>query len=359
MNSKLKLRLKELKKDSKKMMELIRQEALASQFLIGSHNAIKLEKSLALIDRLDLADKTLLTPSIHRVHSKRLEARYIKKWQKLKKSKLESWSKLPLAHRKNTSKPTEDEIASSQLRFFTLVDSVTAMDHQSALKVSILMKNELLTSLAKTKGLWCLGAIEGEVISLKAMRRIRDEDVNGNSERRKLDVCEVLASELGGTLFENDSSLFLIHFHGVLVAKNEGQFSEFNNNLQKIKRWNVAPRQIEIKKLSTQFNNKPKGIEMNLKHIATYLTKGGNDWVSNKAYLRYKIGFENDDFENEQIWILKNWRRSELLKKEHSEEGITDSLSLTSGEIIELTLFLDNLMSLNRTRTGYLISTGS
>jgi hypothetical protein len=95
--------------------------------------------------------------------------------------------------------------------------------------------------------------------------------------------------------------------------------------------------------------------------IADLLIKDGNDWCSNKAYLRYKVGFELDDSEviDEQTWVLKNWRRNELLKKEHSEDGIEDILSMTPEEVVELTLFIDGLMSLNRTRTGYLISTGS
>ena len=113
--------------------------------------------------------------------------------------------------------------------------------------------------------------------------------------------------------------------------------------------------------MSTSFGNKSKSTEQNLKHISTYITKGGNDWCSNKAYLRYKVGFELDDSEvvDEQTWVLKNWRRNELLKKEHSEDGIEDVLSMTPEEVVELTLFIDGLMSLNRTRTGYLISTGS
>lgn len=80
--------------------------------------------------------------------------------------------------------------------------------------------------------------------------------------------------------------------------------------------------------------------------------------MANKAYLRYKIGFENDDelVNDEDTWVAKNWRRSELLKREHSEDGITDILSLTVQQIVELTLVIDTLMGLNRTRTGRLVS---
>jgi hypothetical protein len=37
-----------------------------------------------------------------------------------------------------------------------------------------------------------------------------------------------------------------------------------------------------------------------------------------------------DDSEvvDEQTWVLKNWRRNELLKKEHSEDGIEDLVFL-------------------------------
>lgn len=353
--------LKRLRQDSSKMMEAIRKEAMKYQFLVGSHNSVKLKRSLALVDRLDLVDKTLLSPKIHKVHSFRLADRYIKKWKKIKTSRLNKWSSLPLKNRKEISRPTDNEIASTHLRFFTLIDSVTTIDHQSALKSAKKMKAELLKVLKATKGMWCVGVIEGEVISLRSMKEIQQTDKNTESEKRKLDVCEVLAGDFKNSLYKNDSSQFLVHFHGVLISNKESQFEEFTSKLKKVKQWNKAPRQIEVKKLSTSFGNKSKSTEQNLKHISTYITKGGNDWCSNKAYLRYKVGFELDDSDvvDEQTWVLKNWRRNELLKKEHSEDGIEDVLSMTPEEVVELTLFIDGLMSLNRTRTGYLISTGS
>lgn len=63
-------------------------------------------------------------------------------------------------------------------------------------------------------------------------------------------------------------------------------------------------------------------------------------------YLRYKIGFELDDSNvtDETTWILKNWRRNKGLRKEYSEDGIEDALSMTPSEIVELTLLIDQLM---------------
>jgi hypothetical protein len=70
--------LKKLREDSPKMMRAIREEALKYQFLVGSNNSVKLKRSLALVDRLDLVDKTLLSTKIHKLHSSRLADRYIK-----------------------------------------------------------------------------------------------------------------------------------------------------------------------------------------------------------------------------------------------------------------------------------------
>ena len=77
-------KINSLRQDSPKMIEAIREEALRYQFLVGSHNLVKLRRSLALVDRLELVDKTLLSPKIHKVHSSRLAERYIKKWKKIK-----------------------------------------------------------------------------------------------------------------------------------------------------------------------------------------------------------------------------------------------------------------------------------
>ena len=61
---------------------------------------------------------------------------------------------------------------------------------------------------------------------------------------------------------------------------------------------------------------------------------------------------------DEATWVAKNWRRSEMLRQEHSEEGIVDLLSMTADEVLQLAVVIDGLMSLNRTRTGYLVSAG-
>jgi hypothetical protein len=75
--------LKKLREDLPKMMRAIREEAIKYPFLVGSYNSVKLKRSLILVNRLDLIDKNLLPPKVHKIHSSRLVERYIKKWKEL------------------------------------------------------------------------------------------------------------------------------------------------------------------------------------------------------------------------------------------------------------------------------------
>lgn len=351
-------KIKWLKADSKATMKALLEESLKSRFLVGSHNSVKLKKSLATIGRMDLAERTLLAPSVHKIHSDRLNDKFQVRWDKIRDKARSDWAKLPKQVRTLTVKPTDNEIAANHIRFLTLVDSVTLLNVNDAVRASDKLKAKLITTAKACPGIACLGVIEVEVVSMDLMREFRRLDKTTDSEWRKLDVCETLAEPLKKTLFTDEQVLFLVHFHGVVTAKNSKQFELFTERLKKVKAWGLAPRQIELKKLSSQFGGKAKSVEQNLRHIATYITKGGNDWMANKAYLRYKIGFENDDelVNDEATWIAKNWRRSKLLQQEHSEDGITDILSLTVQEVVNLCLLIDRLMGLNRTRTGYQVS---
>lgn len=314
-----------------------------------------------MADRLDLVEKTLLWKDVHKEHSQRLGDRYVNKWDKFKKSKLEGWSKLPTEYKKLVKKPSDKELASKHLRFITLVDSVTTIDHISALDQAKRMKEQFLEKLNSNKEMWCLGSIECEVISLRLMNQITKIGKTSESEKRKLAVCEKLSEDIKNTIYKDERSNFLVHFHGILLSKKEEAFDVFAKNLKSNNQWNRAPRQIEIKKLSESFAGKEKTTKRNLRDIANYITKGGNDWCANKAYLRYKVSFELDDGNvvDEMTWVLKNWRRNDQLREEHSEGGIEDILSMTPEEVVELVMLIDKLMSLNRSRTGYLISTGS
>lgn len=329
-----------MKIKSEKTMAFFHEQFLNSQALLGTHNNKKLRRALGNISGLNSSEKklllnsTLLDENTHKTHASNIEKKYLEKWKRAKKTGCDE----------------------TNFKFFTLIDSVTSIHHEEALKAASAMKQEILKVLNDTKNIWLIGAIEAEVISIKIMRELKAKQ-RTDAETRKLDVCEDL---LRGTPYHADDSLFLIHFHGLLFTKNDAvrAFNFFNEKLLKVKQWAKAPRQIEIKNLSTHWGGKEKKIENSLSHIAAYITKGGNDFINGKSYLRYKVSFEKNS-NSEEAWVTQNWKKNRILKIEHIEEGITDPFSMTNKEIIELALFIDNLMNLDNTRTGYLISSYS
>lgn len=350
--------LKRLRNDKEIMLEQLRTEALASKHIIGSHNKNRLVKALAAGRRLDLVDRTLLSSSVHKSHSSRLCERFESRWVKIRNKALADWKKTK--HLAKSKKPTDAEIASNQLRFLTIVDSVCPVSASDAIRLVKKLKEKIQQTVNKSVGIWCLGVVEVEAIEIDLMRKIKNADQTTATETRKLDVCDVLAEDLGTTLYADETALFLIHAHCLVSAHGSKQLDAFEDKLRSVKQWKKAPRQIELKKLSESFAEKSKSVERNLADIAKYITKGGNDWFAGKAYLRFKVGFENysEDVTDESMWVAINWRRNKQLQQEQREEGHLDVLSMTNSQIVELAVVIDKMMGLNRTRTGYLVSAG-
>lgn len=350
--------IKRLKSDRKVMLEQLRQESLSAQHVIGSHNKNRLVKALAAGRRLDLVDRTLLSNKVHKEHSTRISNRFQKKWKKIQTKALADWKKTK--HLTKNKKPTDADIAANHFRFLTVVDSVCPVSSAEAMTLVKKLKEQLHRTVNQCAGVWCLGVVEVEVVEINLMRKIKVADKTTATETRKLDVCETLSQELNNTLFEDETALFLVHSHCVVTAQNPKQLTAFEDKLRAVKRWAKAARQVECKKLSESFAGKPKSMERNLDDIARYITKGGNDWFGGKAYLRYKVGFENysEDVTDEAMWTAINWRRNKLLQLEHKSEGLTDVLSMNNEQIMELAVVIDKMMGLNRTRTGYLVSAG-
>lgn len=333
--------LSAFKKVLKKSNELARaallKEALNSKFPVGSHNKIRLKKALSIFGERNLVESTLLTPSIHEIHSNKLAKRFIARWNSINK------------------KNNDAMVAKSKFKFLTLLDCIEVPDEAICLKTIEKFKENLTQIVSDSTGVWLLGSVEVEVVSLEMMRHNRKLTTTPTeSEQRKLDVCEKLLTKLKSR-DQHLSSYLLVHFHGLVSANSQIRFEQFRSALQNVKRWKVAPRQIELKNLSDSFGGKRKSMEANLKDIARYITKGGNDWVAGKSYLRYKISFDNDYLESEEGWSQKSWRSNELLKQERIEEGIEDVLSMSKGEIFLLARIIDKMMIGGKGRTGYLV----
>ena len=327
-----------MKKSLIRTADAINDDYKRKKFNYGTHNKVRLNKALGSVGKFELQDRTLLTPSVHDVHSKKLADRFLKR----------------VLHYKNLGyKKTS---ATEKFRFLTLLHSIEIMDVQRTIQTIKKFQSQLQNTIEGSKGIWCLGAVEVEVINIEMMRMIHTEQTE--SEARKLSVIESMIKRLR----KNDqllSSFFLVHFHGIVTASSQYRFNEFADALKKNKEWKREPRQIQLKPISKQFKSKSKSLDKNLVDIAKYITKGGNDWIGGKSYLRYKLAFENEYLFNEEEWVNKNWRRNETLKREQEDEGLEDALSMNVSEIASLATVIDAMMSFNRTRTGYLVSAKS
>jgi hypothetical protein len=280
-----------MKSSSKRTETALKEEYKRKRFNYGSHNKVRLNKALASVGKYEIQNSTLLTPSVHEVHSKKLGDRFLKR----------------VFHYKNLG--YKNNLIAEKFRFLTLLHSVEIMDVQRTIQTIKEFQSQLQNTIEGSKGIWCLGAVEVEVINIEKMRMIHEDQTE--SEARKLNVIESMIKRLR----KNDqhlSSFFLVHFHGIVTASSQDRFNDFADALKRNKEWKREPRQIQLKPISKQFKSKSKSLDKNLADIATYITKGGNDWIGGKSYLRYKLAFENE-----------------------------------------------YLMSFNRTRTGYLVSAKS
>jgi len=323
-----------MKKSLKKTADAINDDYKQKRFNYGSHNKVRLNKALASVGKYELQDTTLLSQSVHEIHSKKLSDRFLKR----------------VVHYENLG--YKNTSAADKFRFLTLLHSVEIMDVHRTIQTIKKFQSQLQNTIEGSTGIWCLGAVEVEVINIEMMRMIHEDQTE--SEARKLSVIESMIKRLR----KNDqhlSSFFLVHFHGIVTASSQYRFNDFADSLKKNKDWKREPRQIQLKPISKQFKSKSKSLDKNLVDIARYITKGGNDWSGGKSYLRYKLAFENEYLFNEDEWVNKNWRRNKTLKKEKKEDGIEDALSMNVSEIVSLATVIDAMMSFNRTRTGYLV----
>jgi len=341
---------KHMEKLSGRTVIALKEEARKARFDYGTQNKVRLNKALASQGLHHLQNRTLLSTEIHTRHATRLAGRYVNKLATVERSVRQRQRDLYKANKRyNVNCDPCSLTVHERFRFPTVLHSMAVLDVQRTLRTVRAFKQQLQSVIEQCRGLWCLGVVEVEVVSMDLMRQLTDQS---DSEERKLAVCESMEKRLPKR-FQGLSVYFLIHFHGIVVATQPRHFTDFERQLRR--QWKHEPRQVQVKPLSKVFNGQSKTPEKSLVDIAWYITKGGNDWVGKKAYLRYKVAFDSEHVESEDAWVNKNWRRNETLHREHREEGITDTLALTRGEIGTLARVIDGMMGTVRNRTGYLV----
>ena len=187
-----------------------------------------------------------------------------------------------------------------------------------------------------------IGAVEIEIINLAQMRRLASE----SDEARKLHVCADLLPTKEQSLFAQGTDSFaLVHFHGVVDLGN--------NATEKGELLNIAAKGQWQKRYQNELKHfhAAKSTTRNLKNIAKYLVKGGNET------LIYKIGFGHDKTETLERQMLKAGKKS--LGEDF--EGFVSEISLSMQEIKTLGLAYHEMMTMTGSKShmnGYLFRYG-
>ena len=340
-----------LKDSRKRQFHLIRVEALKSRPIIGAHSSRVLRKTLAMADRHDLIGRTLLDVEIHKKHSTLMLGRFDKHVERCRVD----YDKMILALKEYKQRvPSFESYLRTRLRFLTVLHSCQYLNVRDVTKSAVSLASKLPSTLRGVRQRpKLIGAIEIEVVSMKLMRGQKFEFGEGvKSGRRKLEVLESMCKGL----LSAEDTIALVHFHGVIdLGKNisEERVGLIRNALQTC--WKGSYR-VEMKALSEEFGGKQKSINANLKHLARYITKGGNLMVDGKTHMRYKVAFDQDDLGYEAMMISDGWRKKgSPIQIESKSEGLEDVRSLTGQEIVFHAEAIDALMGDQRNRQGYMV----
>ena len=276
---------------------------------IGKHRRTKLKQALG-----SSAKGTLLDDAVWKQHAARLERQFVARWGALNKQE-----------------------ALERLRFWTVLDSVVPVNVDAIMGAVEQMFAHLDATCRQVRGLEVIGACEIEIVNLDRMRRFASED----DEARKLKVIEAMLPGGDGT---NSGSMALVHFHGVIDFGQgaERKSEELGKASRKV--WE-QPYQVQIKRMYVT-----QSVRQNLKGIALYLTKGGNE------NLIYKIGFGYDSEDKINRQLVKSGKA----KLEADYEGFENEYSLSLYEIEVLGKAIEQLMDRtgSKMRNGYLYRYG-
>lgn len=357
------------------------------RFLKGSHTKKRLATALATMGNEGLLKKTLLWPAVSKLEADDLFLRFCRKAAKIdereagKAAKILNRNGRPYRRGEKRTNPFSTY---QSFKFLTILHKVVHLCDGEAVNAVKQMMYQVNESFSRVSGVSCLGAAECEIISRRLMRKIRQLTIDGKKsqidfnggyisverkkeiektieaqEFRKLNVCEGLSLDNDASLYANDASEILIHFHGIVCAPSHAKFDEILNVLKSNSMWQKQPWQIELKCLTKKYGKKVKSVVNNFRDISDYVVKGGNDWVGKKAYLRYKLRFSNDMPLSEEEMDNINWRTNELLRLDKKDHGqVNDLLSLSVNEINILAKTIDAMMNLKKNCKGHIFCYG-
>ena len=305
---------KEMKRKSRSG-ETLEQLAFAMRYNLGSHKKTRLKKAGAGNSR------SLLHDDVSQKHADQLFEELNKRAKLLGRS------------------------ADQRLRFMTVLQELTDPTIEDV-EQAVNQLETIFKSMLGSLKLWSRGTIELEMVNLDILDRIgkaRDD------EQRKMNVLLGLwtKEDFQGLMIAADKtkSKILVHCHVVVdLGKDfERNEEELRKLCAKEHSWKRRKYQVEIKGL---FKNRKTS--RNLKSIAAYVTKGGNE------NLRYNAGFGRDLAEDLEAKI---WRNGGIGRSARGGETVADERGLTVGEVQQLDSLYVWLMNRRKDKRGYLLWT--
>ncbi len=281
------------------------------RFDLGTHKKIRLRK--AGVE----GSGSLLHVDVSKRHAERLEKELVARAKKI------------------------GAAANERFRFVTLLQSVVTPTVEKVSEAVEEMERQFQAIFGEMK-LWSRGTIELEMVNLTILEKIKGVR---DDEARKLNVLSSIGEteDFMGLIVpgSKDVTRVLVHCHVVADFGKEPEKTkaEIERRMDRYGYWS-KPYQKDM----TGFHRK-KTVAKNLKGIAAYVVKGGND------QLRYNAGFGRDLAEDLEAKI---WR-SGTGRKDNGAETIEDERGLTVGEVKRLDELYVWLMGRRRDKRGYLI----
>jgi len=251
-------------------------------------------------------------------------------------------------------------VVQDRLRYLTVIHDVvgTVFDDSEAMVMRSVqqMVSRLESALS---GFWSLGVVELELISLDLMRSFQSQE---GTQRHKLMLTEHLLET--GDWSQTDEGIFqrldpggtrvLVHAHIVvdLGADASGDLADREACLRdRLKNYWSGSRQFELKKFSEQWRGTKRSLDQNLRHIANYATKCGNE------ELRFKVGFGREHYEEIESQMFYYYGKQ--LISEDDDGSVIDVRALNANEIGFLDRITCLLMNRNKSNSGkgYIVRT--
>ena len=356
----------------------------AFRFSKGTHHRTKLVTALEKTGNSHLVDTTLLCTKVSKEHAGDIYTSLCRRAGRIDQREATKQTKLMGKKYRRGEKRIKPFSTYESFKFLTILHSVVHLCEAEAVQSVEKMMYQLNEAFKQVSGVSCLGAAECEIISRKWMRQVREHKIANeksqivfkhgsipqetrktlekeidSQESRKLDVCEGLSIDNDASLYANDESEILIHFHGIVCAPSKAKFDELLKVIKKTPKWNVEDRQIEMKALTKQYGKRVKSVTDNFRDISDYIVKGGNDWIGKRPHLRYKLRFSNGKAMSDKEILSVIDSTDQLLRQDIKDSStVEDMLSLSVKEITVLAKTIDGMMDLKPKRLGYRFKCG-